>query len=39
MDNTHKFVEKLHEKQRKDEKNKKRQGNGHPSEQLPNKQH
>jgi hypothetical protein len=39
MDNTHEFVEKLHERQRKDEQNKKRQGKGHPSARLPNKQH
>ncbi|WP_082306774.1 DUF4023 domain-containing protein [Bacillus sp. FJAT-27245] len=39
MENTHQFVEKLHEKQKKDEQNKKRQGKGNPSEQLPNKQH
>ncbi|OCA83035.1 HemX protein [Bacillus sp. FJAT-27225] len=39
MENTHEFVEKIHEKQRKDEQNKKRQGKGNPSRQLPNKQH
>ncbi|RHW41471.1 DUF4023 domain-containing protein [Neobacillus notoginsengisoli] len=39
MDNTHEFVEKIHEKQRKDKQNKKRQGKGNPSDQLPNKQH
>ncbi|MFC0473392.1 DUF4023 domain-containing protein [Halalkalibacter kiskunsagensis] len=36
---THEFVEKLHDKQEKAEKNKKRQGNGNPSKKLPNKQH
>jgi hypothetical protein len=35
-DSTHEFVEKLHEKQEKAEKNKKRQGNGYPSKKLPN---
>ncbi len=39
LENTHEFVEKLHDKQKKDEQNKKRQGNGNPSEKLPNKQH
>lgn len=37
--NTHEFVEKLHEKQEKDKKNKERQGMGQPSARLPNKQH
>ncbi|HZG73924.1 MAG TPA: DUF4023 domain-containing protein [Chondromyces sp.] len=39
MENTHEFVEKLHDKQSKDERNRKRQGKGHPSQKLPNKQH
>jgi hypothetical protein len=39
MDNTHEYVEKLHEKQKKAEQNKKRQGKGHPEAQLPNKHH
>ncbi|WP_071395147.1 DUF4023 domain-containing protein [Bacillus tuaregi] len=39
MDNTKEFVAKLHEKQQKDEQNRKRQGNGKPSAKLPNKQH
>ncbi len=39
MDNTHEFVEKLHDKQEKDERNKKRQGKGNPNEKLPSKQH
>ncbi|WP_078553185.1 DUF4023 domain-containing protein [Bacillus alkalicellulosilyticus] len=39
MDNTHEFVEQLHDKQKKDEQNRKRQGHGKPSKKLPNKQH
>ncbi|KAA9025680.1 DUF4023 domain-containing protein [Niallia endozanthoxylica] len=39
MENTNQFVEKLHEKQQKDEQNRKRQGRGNPSGKLPNKQH
>jgi hypothetical protein len=39
MEDTHEFVEKIHEKQRKDELNKKHQGGGVPSKKLPNKQH
>jgi hypothetical protein len=39
MDSTHEFVEKLHEKQKKAEQNKKRQDNGSPSEKLPTKRH
>lgn len=39
MENTHEFVEKLHENQEKAERNKKTQGNGHPEKKLPNKQH
>jgi hypothetical protein len=41
MDNksTHEFVEDLHEKQQKDEKNKERQSRAHQSQRLPNKQH
>ncbi len=38
MENTSEFVEKLNEKQEKDEKNKERQG-GMPSKKLPNKKH
>jgi hypothetical protein len=38
-ESTHEYVEKLHEKQKKDEQNRKRQGSGHPSKRLPNKQH
>lgn len=39
MDNTHEFVEKLHERQKKNEESKKRQSKKHQSEKLPNKQH
>ncbi|WP_416827333.1 DUF4023 domain-containing protein [Ectobacillus polymachus] len=37
MENTHDFVEKLHETQKKDEQNRKRQGKGDPGKKLPNK--
>ncbi|MBM7662825.1 hypothetical protein JOC85_003636 [Bacillus mesophilus] len=39
MEDTNKFVDELHEKQAKDEQNRKRQGKGHPEQKLPNKQH
>ncbi|MEW8986134.1 MAG: DUF4023 domain-containing protein [Bacillus sp. (in: firmicutes)] len=39
MENTNEFVQKLHDKQRKDEQNRKRQGKENPSDKLPNKQH
>jgi hypothetical protein len=39
MDNTNEYVQKLHDKQRKDEQNRKRQGKENPSDKLPNKQH
>ncbi|MFC0271389.1 DUF4023 domain-containing protein [Metabacillus herbersteinensis] len=39
MDSTNKFVEKLHVKQDKAEKNKRTQGNGNPGKKLPNKVH
>lgn len=39
MDSTHEFVEKMHEKQKKDEQNRKHQGKGNPSSKLPSKQH
>ncbi|UCZ53181.1 DUF4023 domain-containing protein [Bacillus shivajii] len=41
MDNetTHEFVENLHERQAKDEKNKQRQGHRHASKRLPAKKH
>ena len=35
MDSTNEFVKKLHEKQKKDEQNRKRQGKNNPSDQLP----
>lgn len=38
MENTREYVQKLHENQKKNERNKK-QGNGNPSEKLPSKQH
>ncbi|MCQ6278921.1 DUF4023 domain-containing protein [Bacillus sp. EB600] len=38
MESTHEFVQKLHEKQKKDEENRKRQGHGHPDNKLPNNQ-
>jgi hypothetical protein len=39
MDSTNDFVEKLNEKQRKDEQNRQRQGNGNPGKKKPNKTH
>lgn len=39
MENTHDFVENLHDKQRKAEKNLQHQGKGTPAKQLPSKQH
>jgi hypothetical protein len=39
VENTHEFVENLHEKQRKDEQNKQRQAKENQSRKLPNKQH
>ncbi|KAA0547677.1 DUF4023 domain-containing protein [Bacillus sp. BGMRC 2118] len=38
MESTHEFVENLHERQAKDEQNKKRQAKGHEDEKLPNNQ-
>ncbi|BCG57449.1 MULTISPECIES: DUF4023 domain-containing protein [Paenibacillus] len=38
MDSTHEFVEKLHDTQKKDEKNKHR-AKGNQGSKLPNKQH
>lgn len=38
-ESTHEFVENLHEKQQKAEKNQAKQGYGRPSKKLPNKQH
>ncbi|MDF2669079.1 MAG: hypothetical protein K0R67_1385 [Paenibacillus sp.] len=39
MDNTHEYVEKLHENQKKAKKNKEHQGDGNPSKKLSSKQH
>lgn len=39
MENTNEFVTKLNDNQKKQEKNKKTHGKGHPERQLPNKQH
>lgn len=39
MDSTSKFVDKLHDTQRKAEKNKQHNGEGSPGKKLPNKQH
>ncbi|MFC5470291.1 DUF4023 family protein [Cohnella suwonensis] len=43
MDDTHQFVEKLHDTQRKDKRNRERQGRGNEGEnassKLPGKQH
>ncbi|GIQ67768.1 DUF4023 domain-containing protein [Xylanibacillus composti] len=36
---THEYVEKLHDTQRKDEKNREQQGKRTPSAKLPTKQH
>ena len=35
MEDTNEFVQKLQEKQKKDEQNRKRQGNHNPSAKLP----
>jgi hypothetical protein len=37
MDHTNDFVEKLHEKQEKDEANRQHQGKGNPGKKKPNK--
>lgn len=39
MEDTHEYVEKLHEKQAKAEKHSKRKGNSHESHKLPAKEH
>ncbi|MDG4658215.1 DUF4023 family protein [Ectobacillus antri] len=39
MDNKQNFVETLHTQQKKQEKNKRSQGKGHPDKVLPNNQH
>lgn len=38
MRSTEEFVDKVHDTQAKDEKNRRTQGKGTPSEKLPNKQ-
>lgn len=39
MRSTDEFVEKLHDTQAKDEKNRRTNGKGQPSKKLPTKQH
>lgn len=39
VENTNQFVQNLHEKQKKDEQNRKRNTKRQASEKLPNKQH
>ncbi|GAA0136409.1 hypothetical protein YSY43_32500 [Paenibacillus sp. YSY-4.3] len=39
MDSTHEFVEKVHDKQEKDRRNKERYGKGNPAGQLVSKPH
>lgn len=39
MSDTSEFVRKVRETQAKDERNRKRNGAGHPDEKLPNHQH
>lgn len=39
MDDTQAFVDKVHDTQKKAEKNKQNHGKGTPSQKLPNKQH
>lgn len=39
VDDTHEFVEKIQEKQRKDLQNKKKQRNAQQANKLPNKRH
>ncbi|RSK29081.1 DUF4023 domain-containing protein [Bacillus sp. HMF5848] len=39
MESTHEFVEKIHDTQKKDEKNREHQGKHNPNQKLPNKQH
>jgi hypothetical protein len=39
MENTHEFVAKMNENKKKQEQNKKHQGDGNPGKKLPNKQH
>lgn len=37
MENTNEFVRRMQKNQKKDEKNRQRQGEGNPDEKLPNK--
>lgn len=39
MESSEQFVRETQEQQKKQEANKRRQGNGHPEKRLPNKQH
>ncbi|WP_019637375.1 DUF4023 domain-containing protein [Paenibacillus fonticola] len=39
MENLHEFVEKVHDKQEKDRRNKEQHGKGNPAGQLPKKRH
>ncbi|MFD1179478.1 DUF4023 domain-containing protein [Paenibacillus puldeungensis] len=39
MEDLHKFVEKVHDQQEKEARNKKRHGQGNPASKLPTKQH
>lgn len=39
MNNSNDFLNTIHEKQAKDEQNRKRQGNGNPGKKKPNKTH
>ncbi|OLS41241.1 DUF4023 family protein [Bacillus sp. MRMR6] len=39
MESTNQFVQKFNENKKKQAKNKKSQGNGHPEQKLPNKLH
>jgi hypothetical protein len=39
MSNSNDFLDTIHEKQAKDEQNRKRQGNGNPGKKKPNKTH
>lgn len=39
MDDTHEFVEKIHENQDKQKQNEKHQRKGHDSHKLPSKKH
>ncbi|WEG12887.1 DUF4023 family protein [Pullulanibacillus sp. KACC 23026] len=39
MEDTHEYVEQLHEKQEQMKKNSKRKGNSHKSHKLPSREH